>query len=656
MAPTLICTRRVPLLRCGRYGVMHCVWRTLRMSALATVAQAQAPARGVFDPLPLPAASAIRTDAGTPGDKYWQQRVNYRITAQLDTAKQTIVGDEEIQYENRSPDTLRTVWLQLDQNLFASGAPSSVPIKPTASGNFAGGFQIGRITERTQNGVLPLTAKTTGTVMRADLTRPLAPGKTTFIQISYSFLIPEDGVNRMGRRRFAGGWTYTIGQWYPRLAVYDDIRGWNLDPYLGQGEFYLEFGGFDVAITVPSGFTVAATGELQNSIDVLTSDERTRLEAARRSDSTIRVRVPNRPASSSPRCASGAGHTCTWRFHADSVRDFAWAASSAFTWDATGGDGILFQSFYNREASADWRYAADYMRKTILLYSHRWIRYPYSTATSVAAPQETGGMEYPMIIFNPHSYSGRALKLVTLHEGSHQWFPIIVGSNERRYAWMDEGLATFIDNVDDWSDAGYPPRGNGDGWARIVRSGRDGIPMLPADSIPNAVSELVSYDKPAMALYLLRSQVFPDTASFDRTFMSYATAWRLKHPTPADFFRAMERGLGQDLSWFWRGWFYSAELLDQAVDSVHVDSTGRPGSVSTIYLSNRRGLVMPVRLRLTLQDGTTREERLPVDVWRNGNSAIHSVRSSAPITRVEVDPDHNVPDVDRGNNQWPRQG
>jgi len=613
-----------------------------------------------FRRLALPTPTMVREGSGSPGPRYWQQRADYTIRAALDTATHTITGSETIRYTNNSPDSLRYLWLQVDQNIYTANSRGAA-LNPTdarfAGRGFEGGYTIDyvRVVRRAgqATGRIPLTSTTNGTMLRVELDRPLAPGGgRTELELAYSFEVPEHGSDRMGREQLAAGWLYEIAQWYPRVAVYDDVRGWNTEQYLGQGEFYLEYGDFDVSITVPRSFVVAATGTLLNPNEVLTAGERVRLARAGHSDTTVAI-IPRAEAGQAFTRPAGPRPTLTWHFSAKNVRDVAWAASAGFIWDASGYDGVLIQSFYPPEANADWGRSTEYARHSIKHYSEKWLRYPYPTAINVGGP--VGGMEYPMIVFCGRRAGGRALFGVTTHELGHEWFPMIVGSNERLYAWMDEGFNTFINiysTLAFYRDTAPADRGNATQWARFVTTGLDEPSMLPADRVAPALLGQAEYNKPATGLYLLRQHILDDTTRFDVAFREYIRRWAYKHPTPADFFRSMEDGLGEDLSWFWRGWFYRTDVVDLAVDSsaTRADSTGT--LTAHIFLSSPGGLPMPVELRLTYASGATENARLPIEIWFQGNHYAYVRKVPAEVVKIEVDPDQHFPDVRRENNVW----
>ncbi|HET7248942.1 MAG TPA: M1 family metallopeptidase [Gemmatimonadales bacterium] len=613
-----------------------------------------------FRRLVLPAPNEIRTGAGTPGPRYWQQRVDYTIRATLDTGTHRVSGSETIRYTNRSPDTLRYLWFQLDQNIYEEGSRGSFIFpEDTRWGarGFPGGYRI-RGLSALRGGTagkaraVPLVSTVNGTMMRVDLDQPLATGAVVTLSLDFTFQVPEHGSDRMGRERFTEGWLYEIAEWYPRLAVYDDVRGWNTEQYIGQGEFYLEYGDIDFSVTVPRSFIVAGSGTLLNPLDVLTPTQRTRLARARTAGSTVAI-VDRDEAGKPETRPAGSAPMLTWHFSAKNVRDVAWAAAPNFVWDASGWDGILMQSYYPPEANADWTNSTVYVRHTIKHYSEKWFHYPYPTAINIAGP--VGGMEYPMIVFCGDRSGGRGLYGVTTHELGHQWFPMLVGSNERLYAWQDEGFNTFI-NIYSVRSFYHDTTGEGSSgveqYGNFMATGRDVPPILPADRIPARALGAAGYDKPAVGLYILRHELLADTTRFDVAFREYIRRWAFKHPTPSDFFRTMEDGLGEDLSWFWRGWFYRNDVVDQAVDSVTsaTDSTG--ARFTRIWLSSPGQLPMPVDLTLTFSDGSKEAVRLPVEVWSLGNHYVHDRPATKDLVKVEIDTGRQFPDVRRSNNVW----
>ncbi|HEU4525023.1 MAG TPA: M1 family metallopeptidase, partial [Gemmatimonadales bacterium] len=485
-------------------------------------------------------------------------------------------------YTNNSPDTLRYIWLQLDQNAFNSQSRGSRLFEKRSrfgTGGAEGGVRILKVGEpavsaargRTARPASTLPYLVNGTVMKVDLARPLPPKGRQVLELAWSFPFGPNR-NRMGIEEIDGGVTYEVAQWYPRLAVYDDVRGWNTEQYYGQGEFYLEYGSFDVSLTVPADMIVAATGVLRNPEDVLTAAQRSRLAEARKSARTVLIRGPDEVGNPASRPPSPSG-TFTWRFTADSVRDFAWAASRTFVWDAVGVNGgkTLAMSFYPPSTAPLWEQATEYAKFALESYSAQWAPYPYPTANNVRGIE--GGMEYPMIVFCNRP-TPETLYSVTSHEFGHTWFPMVVGTNERRYAWMDEGFNELINYYDWIKRFGLPPehRGSVRDYLAMATSGQERPVMSFADQLPGMFVSPAAYDKPALALRLLR-EVVVGPERFDAAFREYFRRWAYKHPTPADFFRTMEDGVGEDLSWFWRGWLFTTAQLDQAVDSVSVSDS-----------------------------------------------------------------------------------
>ena len=610
-----------------------------------------------FRRLDLPTPNTIRTGTGAPGPDYWQQRVDYVIRASLDTVAQRVTGAERITYSNNSPDTLRYLWLQLDQNLFNSSSRGFRLFEQESrfgTRGAEGGMTLTRVAQPAlpaRKGRAAVPAATlryfvNGTLMKVDLPRALPPRGQQVLEIGWSFPFGPNS-NRMGIELIDGSYVYEVAQWYPRLAVYDDVRGWNTEQYLGQGEFYLEYGSFDVSLTVPANMLVAATGTLQNPAQVLTATQRARLARARGSDSTVVIRGLDEIADPGSRPPARSG-THTWRFTADSVRDFAWAAARHFVWDAARANAgkTLAMSFYPPSAEPIWNQSTQYVRFAADNYSS-WYRYPYPVAINVNGIE--GGMEYPMIVFCHNRTDPQALFSVTDHEIGHSWFPMIVGSNERLYPWMNEGFNTFMNryNWDKKYPGAYNRRGDPGIYIPFARSGKEESIMTPADRIGGSLST-TAYTKPGLGMILLRDHII-GPERFDPAFKQYIDRWAYRHPTPADFFRSFEDGVGEDLSWFWRSWFYTTETLDQAVDSVASDS----GSIaSRIFLRNAGAMPMPVELDLVMDDGTTKHMSLPVEVWYRGDHYNVLVPEAKKVVRVTIDPKKLYPDVRRENNVW----
>jgi hypothetical protein len=637
---------------------------------------------GIFSPVSLPPPSGTRQADGTPGPSYWQQRVDYTIRATLDTTAKRLTGTETIRYTNNSPDTLRFVWMQLDQNLFRQGSTGSL-LFPSESrfgaAGFQGGFEIDSVLQCTDTDVqraggaatpkktkrprrsspqgspsnvpprcpaAPLKTRVDDTMMYLDLATPIPPGGITVFDLAYGFAVPEHGADRMGR----DGALYEIAQWYPRMAVYDDVHGWNTDQYLGQGEFYLEYGNIAYEVTVPAGYIVAGTGVLQNPADVLTGDQRSRLAAALKSDTTVHIVT-------GPELASGAARpvnqgSLTWRFRADNVRDVAWAASPEYLWDASGWEGVLAQAYYRPSAETTWRDAAKMSRFSIQEYSTRWLGYPYPQISAVEGP--VSGMEYPMLAMEAKSDDGPDLYNVLTHEIGHMWYPMVVGSDERRYAWMDEGFNTFINTFSEegyWHRDDSPVRQR----ERQLVIGIDQTPtaqpiMTPANRYKTSSNLLsLAYVKPSIMLLTLRSKVLGPEV-FDSAFREYSRRWAFKHPQPSDFFRTIEAVSGRDLAWFWRGFFFTTAALDQTVESVKQE----PDGSGQVTLANLGDAVMPVELELGFDDGTTERVKLPVEVWYDGNRYLYAIKPGKTIVSARVNPDGTFPDAVPTNDAWKR--
>jgi hypothetical protein len=610
----------------------------------------------IFAPLVLPAANSMRAGSGAPGARYWQNRASYSIRTELDTAATTVRSELTMRYTNNSPDTLTFLWLQTEQNAFRPKSLNSMIFREDGrfgSRGFNGGDEITRLEQRlgpTGARRVALKSRVNETVTKVDLAEPLAPGKTAIVDIAWHFLVPEHGADRMGRE----GSLYEIAQWYPRVAVYDDVRGWNIEPYLGQGEFYLDFGDYDLAITVPVGYIVAATGALTNAPAVLPPAILARLNTAARSDTTVRIITAGdlETGAARPRTAG----SLTWRFSAKNVRDAVWAASPEFQWDGSSWKGINAYAYYRPSAAVNWHDAADMSRMSIMEYSERWFPYPWPHISAVEGP--ISGMEYPMIAMENRSEDVFDLFNVVTHEIGHMWFPMIVASNERAYMWQDEGFNTFINT---FAEARRYPR-KGDQLQRasaerenvemIMRAGVDKPIVTAPDRIDPQLLGVSAYVKPSVGLQLLRQEILGPEA-FDDAFRTYIRRWAYKHPTPADFFRTMEDAGGRRLDWFWRGWFLENARYDQAIDTVVVSRDGAASNVVVAYGNRERG-VLPIRARFTFSDGSTERYDYPAEVWStNSVRYLRQYRfTGKTLTKIELDPDERLPELTRRNNEW----
>jgi hypothetical protein len=623
--------------------VIGVVLLALALAGSLSAQTADSAAVSPFRPLDLPTATDVRTGSGRPGKGYWQQRADYRIEATLDPATHELRGREIIHYVNRSPDPLPYLWLFVEQNICAPGSVTNQLDQPPlvflgstfdfSCKGFAGGLTLDHV----RLGLRNLATTVTGTTMRIDLPRPLAAGQFLDLDIAWHFTVPDYGAGRMGR----DGTLYELGQWYPRMVVYDDVRGWNHEPYIGGGEFYLEYGRFDVTLTVPADYIVGATGVLLNPAEVLTATQRARLARARSSSAPVAIIT----AEEAGQAGSRSGGTRTWRFSADSVRDFAFGAAPDFRWDASAYRKTLVHTLY-RPSAPEWEEANRMVRDAVQYYSEQWYPYPYPHITSIEGPIE--GMEYPMITFDPRAPSREERQWVLAHELGHQWMPMIVGSNERLYPWMDEGFNTFID----LGNAARYFKGTPYGDSIEVHP----LHLYPDHAIADREQPLISrpvevhdlfwtgYQKPALMMQTLRYEVL-GRERFDDAFRQYLRAWAYKHPTPADFFRLMRDASGMDLDFFWRDWIYTTARLDQAVDSV-----GTADGAQKAFLSNRGTMTLPLEMDLTYADGTTERVRLPVEMWNLGQRFAYRVRGGRQVMGVVVDPRGVLPDVDRKNN------
>lgn len=608
----------------------------------------------------------IRTADGRPGPKYWQNTADYKIDVSLDEVKHAISGTVTISYTNNSPQSLPFLWLQMDQNIYNQKS-RGVATTAVSGGRWAnrsdfdGGYNLSSVSiiqngkESAANYIVEDT--------RMQIVLPTSVknnGGTVQIKIAYNFLIPEYGTDRMGRLNTKNGWIYEIAQWYPRMCVYDNVEGWNTLPYLGQGEFYLEYGNFDYNINVPANHIVVGSGELMNPQEVLTAEQIKRLSAAKNSDKTVMLRSADEVTD--PKSRPLDKKRLTWKFHCTNARDVAWATSTAFVWDAArmnlpGGKKSLAMSVYPVESAGDsaWGRSTEYVKGAIEFYSDYLYTYPYPVAVNVAGI--VGGMEYPGIVFCSAKAKRNGLWGVTSHEFGHIWFPMIVGSNERKFAWMDEGFNTFINGLAEISFNNGEYKNNRPlnlhfMGRYMMNDSSESISTTPDVTQPRNLG-IVAYYKPALGLKLLREQVLGEDR-FDSAFRYYMHNWAYKHPTPWDFFHAMENYSGETLDWFWRGWFLNNWKIDQAVDGVaYVDNDPAKGSIITI--SNMEKLPMPVTVEVTEANGKKGRMNLPVEIWQHGATWKFVYHSTDRVTKVVIDPDNKLPDVNDTNNSWTGQ-
>jgi len=653
----------------------------------------------------LPTPNLQRTASGAPGIKYTQQKVDYTMDILLDDAKTRIYGDETITYHNNSDDTLPYLWVQLDQNMRAADSKtpdiqtSRIPSKTSKTRfnkayietPFDGGFKIKSV--KNINGS-NLSHTINQTMMRINLAQPLASGEKFQFKIKWWYNINNHRTQggRSGYEHFTENRNnnYVIAQFYPRMCVYDNVEGWQNDQFWGRSEFALEFGDFTVNITTPEDHMLGATGILQNPEEVFTRKELKRLEKAKKTfDKPVIIRT-QKEAEKIEKTKSKK--TKTWKFVAKNVRDYAFASSRKFIFDAMAvdinGKTVMAQSLYSKEANPLYGdHSTRAVVQTLKTYSRYTFDYPYHKAISVDGQM---GMEYPQICFNPGrpnpdgTYSDRTkyrMIKVTIHEVGHNFFPMIVNSDERQWTWMDEGLNSYMEMLAELDyDPNFPiTRGYPKNIVRYMAGDQSRIApiMSKGDHVYSFGNN--AYGKPATALWILRETIMGKEL-FDHAFKTYAQRWKFKHPTPADFFRTMEDASGVDLDWFWRGWFYTTDVTDIGIEGVRkfyakdatnetiefIEDTSEGLSINKpkkakskyfyeITYNKPGGLVMPIIVEFTFEDGTKQKKMYPAEIWRyNDKQITKAVHSDKQITKIVVDPDLETADVDTSNNSFPR--
>ncbi|MGI8786580.1 MAG: M1 family metallopeptidase [Pyrinomonadaceae bacterium] len=566
----------------------------------------------------LPTPNEQRTASGAPGNKYWQQRADYVIDVELDDANQRISGRETVTYKNLSPDTLSYIWLQIDQNIYAKDSDAQITrtapdfktlqlsqIEQLAARAYDGTDNITSVTDAKGNTLKHTLVKT---MMRVDLPVPLAPNGIFVFNVAWNYAVNNNRVigGRTGYEYFPAdkNYIYEIAQWFPRMAAYDDVSGWQHKQFLGSGEFTLEFGNYLVRITTPNDHVVSATGVLQNPKDVLKPEWMQRLKQSE--TVTEPLKIITQPEATANESNKPTGKK-TWIFKADNVRDFSFASSRKFIWDAQGhtvdGNKVMAMSFYPKEGNPLWeKYSTQAIIHTLNVYSRYSFTYPYPVAQSINGP--VGGMEYPMICFNgprPNAdgtYSAQAkygLISVVIHEVGHNYFPMTVNSDERQWTWMDEGLNSFLQYLaeQEW-EKNYPSRrGEPQKIAEYMASENQVPIMTNSDSILQFGNN--AYGKPATALNILRETVM-GRELFDFAFKQYAQRWKFKRPMPADFFRTMEDASGVDLDWFWRGWFYTTDHVDISIEDVRLFQINTQNPTIEKDIERKQDLLQPQTL------------------------------------------------------------
>lgn len=594
--------------------------------------------------------NGTRTLTGAPGPNYWTNTADYTIHVALAPSTNMLRGTETVRYHNHSPDELRNVVVHLHQNLHQPGVVRNRPQQVTGGMHVSHVAFGGETLVETQPGPQVKSGYfIQGTRMFILLPEPIPAGGSAEFAFSWSYEVPEAGAPRNGQ----DGEVFYMAYWYPQIAVYDDVSGWKADPYMGNGEFYMGYGNYDVEISVPEGWLVAATGDLQNPADVLSRQTQARLQEAAQARSTVNIVQANERRAGTSTAESDSG-VLTWHFQAENVRDFAWGTSDQYLWDAASarvneqGETAMIHALYRPE-KAVWARAAEFGQFSVEYLSEMFMPYPYPHMTAVEGIIG-GGMEYPMMTLIGGNRDDQSLFRVTLHEIAHMWFPMIVGQDEKQFTWMDEGLTSF--NTAEgasvfWNEDRWEPRRQS--YYFIAGTGQEVEPMRHGDRYPldTPARGIASYNKPAVALHALRGLVGQER--FLAAYREYARRWAYKHPQPYDLFNTFEDVLGEDLDWFWTSLFYETWTLDHAVKNVEQRSDAAIITIADLGLTP-----MPVPLRITYADGTVLEERIPVSEWLSDKTEVQLTLPAGTIERVEIDPEQFLPDVDRENNRWTR--
>lgn len=602
---------------------------------------------------------STRTVTGSPGPSHWTNWARYDLTASLDPATSLLTGSGTVRYLNRSPHMLRVLVVNLYQNLHKEGVVRNDEAEIT------GGIQLQRVVVAGQElaeGAGGPGYQVDGTVMTIRPPAPVEAGDSISLELAWTATLPQNGAGRMGH---SDREMFFVAYWFPKIAVFDDLRGWDAEPYMSRAEFYEDFGDYRAALTVPAGWTLWATGELQNPTEVYSGQTLERLAAARSTDERVEIVTPEDRQGGR---VTAAGGSLTYRFAADSVRDFTWTASSVQRWDATSaivadrdGDGnddrVLINSFWREDRAPLWENAWLYAKQSIEHHSrYTGFAYPWPHMTAVEGSDIIdGGMEFPMMtIVGP--YTGRNpqnLFSVLSHEIAHEWIPMIVATNERRHAWMDEGATTYLDlqaQRELWPGVDHE-RLEGRQYMQVAAAGLEQSLMRHGDWYePGPGYGIASYNKPATLMVALREMMGEET--WKEAYREFIAEWAYKHPTPWDFFHTFERHAGRDLDWFWTSFYYETWTVD--FDAVSVGP--RTGGGGTVRIVNRGLAPYPVTVRIGTSAGGAVEREIPLEHWLEGNRSfeLQLPPEVGSINRVEVDPAQLTPDVNRANNFWPR--
>ena len=640
----------------------------LLFSAITLQAQEETKINSKYDPYALFApnfyittGTISRAANGEPNIGYWQNKVDYQINVSLNDVTNKITGSVIVTYKNNSPHALPFLWLQLDQNLFSkdSRGQARMPLNGRSrygdsKSSFSGGYNISAVKLVNENTAADYII--TDTRMQIRLPKSIKPGGDAIkIKIDYSFEMPEYGADRCGILKTDNGNIYAVAQWYPRMCVYDDVEGWNTLPYLGPSEFYCEYGDFDINITAPANHIVVCSGELLNEAEVLTLTQISRMALAKKSDKTVMLRTEAEVKDPASRLK---GTTLTWHYKITNARDAAWASSKSFIWDAAkinlpSGKTSLAMSAYPAESSGEkgWSRATEYTKGSIENYSRRWYEYPYPAAVNVAS--NVGGMEYPGIVFCGYKATTDGLFGVTDHEFGHTWFPMIFGSNERKYGWMDEGFNTFINSLadDDFNKGEYKgEKMNMEVMSRYMFGDRTEPILSTPDALREANIGNALYGKPGYGLELLRNEILGPNR-FDYAFKEYIKRWAFKHPTPTDFFRSMDNAAGENLSWFWKAWFVENYKFNQSIVAVNYQNN-KPEEGAVVTIANLEQMALPINISYETKSGKKGTLKLPVEVWNNTNTWKVKLPTNEELKKVELDAEKVFPDIDFTNNIW----